>query len=232
MATTDANSRLRELDSSGYEIVDDQPNILGWTVKDNAGRKLGVVEDLLFDPELRKVRYIIMDTRGNDFELDKRRVIVPIGVAEIHERHDDVLLPQVTLWQVRALPTYHKGKLTQYDEQDIYTIFTQQATGAVTGATLQPIPANFYDSSQFNQDNLYRNRRKGKIMDQPVDRTFRVRQESAAKVNTITPLDEAATSREDQLISRVRRLESELDEVKRELRMTRQDTDQYVGDRR
>lgn len=233
MATTDVNTRLRELDSSGYEVVDDQPNVLGWTVKDNNGRKLGVVEDLLFDPELRKVRYIIMSTKGNDFDLEKRRVIVPIGLAEIHERHDDILLPQILLWQVRALPTYTKGKLTQYDEQDIHNIFSGNSTGAVAGAALQPIPANFYEHSQFNQENLYRNRRKSKIVDQPMERTFRLREDTKTPPVAVDTVDDTASaSREDQLVNRVRRLESELEDLKRELRMTRQDSDQYIGDRR
>ena len=56
METNNSFSRLRELRGSGYEIVDGEPDIIGWSIRDTADRKLGVVHDLLFVPEQQKVR--------------------------------------------------------------------------------------------------------------------------------------------------------------------------------
>ena len=74
-------NRLRELRGSGYEIVDGEPDIIGWSIRDTSDRKLGVVHDLLFEPEQQKVRYIIANLKDNDFDLDRRKVLIPIGVA-------------------------------------------------------------------------------------------------------------------------------------------------------
>lgn len=59
MATEPINEyrRLEELGGSDYEIVDGEPHIKGWNIKDSLGAKLGKVHELLFNPASRKVRY-------------------------------------------------------------------------------------------------------------------------------------------------------------------------------
>ena len=54
-------TRLRELRGSDFEIVKGQPDIRGWDVRDNSGRKFGVVHDLVFDLRAQKVRYMIIN---------------------------------------------------------------------------------------------------------------------------------------------------------------------------
>ena len=119
MDTNTSTSMLRELNGSGYEIVDGQPNIIGWTIRDNFNYRIGEVDDLLFDPEQEKVRYIIANLRNNEFDLDKRKVLIPIGIAELHESNDDVVISSVSPWQLRALPTYGK-RFTDNDEREIF----------------------------------------------------------------------------------------------------------------
>lgn len=168
-------NRLRELHGSGYEIVDGQPDIIGWTIKDSFDNKIGVVDDLLFDPEQQKVRYIIANFKDNAFDLDKRKVIIPIGVAELHETNDDVILPSITRWQLRGLPTYSQ-RMTEYDERDIHTIFSTGSGATITAQDNQwHKPSNFYDSPEYNHDNLFRKRRKPEQKDTPIERTFRTR---------------------------------------------------------
>src|SRR5687768_1026479 len=94
------NSRLQELGGSNFKIAEGEPNIKGWTVKDAQGRTIGEVDELLFDPQTRKVRYLVLDLEGNVFDLEPRDVLVPIGLAELHESDDDVLLPNVTAAQL------------------------------------------------------------------------------------------------------------------------------------
>jgi stress response protein YsnF len=78
-------SHLEELSGSDFEIVDGEPNIIGWDVKNEERTKIGDVSNLLFDPETRKVRYLVVDL-DNDYlgTDDDRKVLVPIGVAELH----------------------------------------------------------------------------------------------------------------------------------------------------
>lgn len=78
-------SQLRELSGSDFEIVDGEPNIIGWDVKNGEGTKIGDVDDLLFDPQSRKVRYLLVDLDSNYLNLtDGRTVLIPIGIAELH----------------------------------------------------------------------------------------------------------------------------------------------------
>jgi len=80
------NNHLVKLSDSDYEIVDGEPDIEGWDVKNELGQKIGDVHDLLFDPQSRKVRYIIVDLDDNELGLDTdKKVLIPIGIAELHE---------------------------------------------------------------------------------------------------------------------------------------------------
>jgi uncharacterized protein (TIGR02271 family) len=94
---TDDN-RLEELGGSNYEIVDGEPNIKGWEVKDEVGKKIGEVDELLFNPQSGSVRYLVVDLNDNELELENadRKVLIPIGLAQLHseetedkEEHED-----------------------------------------------------------------------------------------------------------------------------------------------
>jgi hypothetical protein len=154
-------SRLEELSDSDFEIADGQPDIKGWDVKNDLGQNIGDVEELLFNPESRKVRYIVVDTDANDLRLEARRILIPIGVAELHEDDDYVVVPQVTVEQLTGLPGYTKGELTAEHESHIRTTFSGLgAAGMGTGAIGSHPEENFYEHEQFNQNRLYNRRRQ------------------------------------------------------------------------
>jgi len=144
------NSHLQELGDSNYQIVEGQPNIKGWTVKNTAGDRLGEVDELLFDPESRQVRYIVLDLEDNVLDLEERDVLIPIGIAELDEEDDDVILPNVTTEQLRSLPEYDKDNFALETEQEIRNIFTGRTVSADSGP--------FYEHEHFNAENLYRKR--------------------------------------------------------------------------
>ena len=250
MDNTNSRAHLRELHGSGYEIVDGQPNIIGWTIKDVNNHRIGVVDDLLFDQDQQKVRYIIANLKDNHFDLDKRKVLIPIGIAELHETDDDVLVPQVSAWQLRALPTY-TDRMTDRDEQEVYTVFsTPSASTQATGVsdTWQK-PNNFYEHSYFDHDHMFNKRRKsGSSQQQPIQRSVR-RREGFVESDTSTGRagsNDFASSRHSQeshamaasdysgsgsddsryrndqsnekLLTKIKRMQSELDEIERDLR--------------
>ena len=240
-------SRLRELRGSGYEIVDGEPDIIGWTIRDAGDRKLGVVHDLLFDPEQQKVRYIIAHLRDNDFNLDKRKVLIPIGIAQLHQNNDNVILDAVTSWQIRALPTYSQN-LTNQDEQDIFTIFT--GAPAVSTTTNSKTPQNLYEHSNYNYDNLFRTRQKNKLQDKTGEQAFQIRQREINEQENIQARDyekdrqykndpEEMVVRDkkdrwtendnvrnqdvskDRLIDRIKHMKEDLNQIERDLRNSR-----------
>lgn len=235
-------NRLRELRGSGYEIIDGQPDIIGWVIKDSYDNRIGIVDDLLFDPEQQKVRYIIANLKDNAFDLDKRKVIVPIGNAELHETNDDVILP-ISRWQLRALPTYSQ-RMTEYDERDINTIFSNSSSAAMTGQDNQwQKPSNFYDTPAYNYDNLFRSRRKTDQKDAPIARTFRQSpgatahgdyeidanrslETESSRYSSVSDNDRRPANFEDEnrsVLDRIKRMQQELDEIERDLRRGRSD---------
>lgn len=101
---------LQELSESDYEIVDGQPEIFGWDVKDTHRNKVGEVYELLFNPDTRKVRYIVVDMESNDADLEEGRVLVPIEIADFDQENDEVKLPGVSITNLLALPLYERGR--------------------------------------------------------------------------------------------------------------------------
>src|SRR6516165_4489327 len=92
-------SKLVELGNSGYEIVSDEPDIRKWSVRIATGKYLGVVNELLVDRNVNKVRYIVLDLQGKPLNLLSRKILIPIGIAELDEIDDVVILPAITIEQ-------------------------------------------------------------------------------------------------------------------------------------
>ncbi|MFA6083096.1 PRC-barrel domain-containing protein [Mucilaginibacter sp.] len=146
-------SRLEELSESNFEIVDGQPNIQGWDIESSKGVKIGEVDDLLFDPESRKVRYIVLDTENNDLDLEDGHVLIPIGVAELNEKDDTVLIPNITVEQLTSLPLYERGReISREIEAEIRNVFIKPDTTIVTDN-------DFYEHEHFNETKFYGKRK-------------------------------------------------------------------------
>jgi sporulation protein YlmC with PRC-barrel domain len=164
MAIEDNNleySRLEELSGSDFEIADGQPDIKGWDVKNDLGQVIGDVEELLFNPQTQKVRYMVVDTDANDLHLAARKILVPIGVAELHEDDDYIVVPQVTVAHIETLPDYEKGGLNAEHEQHIRSTFSSLgAAGMGMGAIGSTPTEDFYEHEQFNANRLYNRRRQ------------------------------------------------------------------------
>jgi len=168
MATTEKiHHRLAELKGSGFEIVDGQPDITGWDIKARSGKKVGEVHDLLFEPETRKVRYLVADLDDNALGLDEdRKVLIPIGIAELYtgndkrEKHQDpaysaydpaddrkvVYLHDVSAAQLDSLPLYEKNHLSRPVEVAIRHVFETSGSGNTD---------DFYRHEHFNDDRFY-----------------------------------------------------------------------------
>lgn len=128
---------LTALSKSNFEIKDGQPDITHWKVLNSARQYIGTVNDLLFDEEAQKVRYIILNLEGNTWKMKEREVLVPVGVAELDLAHTFVILPYITASQIDILPDYTPGNpilsaaSEWYDHSDFNTeLYTSQSTGS------------------------------------------------------------------------------------------------------
>jgi hypothetical protein len=159
--------RLQELDRSDFEVVDGEPDIRGWDVKNTRGQKLGEVEELIVDAQQKKVRYMVVDLDDNELDLDDRKVLIPIGLAELHRDDDDVLLRNVGAEQLRNLPAYDKDQLDAETERRICNALGRSDTGS-----RREQEPEFYRHEYFNDDNLYRNRMRENAADQNRDSEY------------------------------------------------------------
>src|SRR6188768_2724128 len=117
------NTRLQELDRSNFEIVKGEPDIRGWDVRYKNGEKIGSVEELILDTKAKKVRYMVVDLDENELRLENRKIVIPIGFAELHSQSDDVLIPNVSVDQLCSLPDYKRDALTPDFERGISSTF-------------------------------------------------------------------------------------------------------------
>lgn len=155
MATEDIEEtnnyrRLEELNDSDYEIADDDPDIKGWDIRDKSGAKLAEVQDVLFNPAAMKVRYIIAHLEDRVFGIENRKVLIPIGLAELHEKKDIVYLPTITLEQLAAAPDYIRGELLHEDEVSLRNTFSQNVHDPEIYDA-----QTFYEHDHYNERNFY-----------------------------------------------------------------------------
>ena len=159
METNDSqyeNDRLEELGGSDFEIADEQPDIREWKVKDINGNYVGKADELIFDKTARKVLYIVVDLDENEIRLTSRKVLVPIGLATLHEHDDEVILAELASRQLQNLPDYIKGKITPQMEASIQHTFTGLAAAIAAGQTTYQVhPENFYQHEHFDQKRFY-----------------------------------------------------------------------------
>ena len=175
-------NRLQELDHSNFEIVKGEPDIRGWDVRYMTGQKLGSVDELIIDAKEKKVRYMIVDLDENELKLVHRKILIPIGLAELDKKEDDVVIPNITVEQLSRLPEYEKNGLNPIVERRISSTLGREmqeaelAEAATTNVkneaterklTKEEIKArkeaedhdpDFYSHEHYNLDNLYKNR--------------------------------------------------------------------------
>ena len=147
---TTTGNRLHHLKGSDYEIADGEPDIRGWDVRDSNAQHLGKIEDLIFDPQARKVRYMVVKLDKNISDDKNRDVLVPIGLAELHKVDSDAFLSGIATDQLKSLPDY-SGTVSDEMEENIRLI--------LAGSGVALAGNEFYNNDHFNEDNLFRNRR-------------------------------------------------------------------------
>ncbi|HYG63423.1 MAG TPA: PRC-barrel domain-containing protein, partial [Thermoanaerobaculia bacterium] len=117
-ATTMDSSVVPLKDLKDFKVAKGDPDVRGWEVLANDGRRIGKVDELLVDTAAMKVRYLDVDldrdirgAMGGESlagDMKNDHVLIPIGSAQIHEREDRVVVDLLhTL--VGGLPSYGHG---------------------------------------------------------------------------------------------------------------------------
>lgn len=148
------NGNLKELHSSGFEIRDGEPDIRGWKVKNSKSEVIGKVDELLFDIDSLRVRYLILDLEGKPLNLTSRHLIIPIGLAQLDKPDKLVLLPEVSTGHLATLPEYKKGNVTIETERQVRNVFAP-SEGVEFNDPDYYDPKEFYNNKYFDEERMY-----------------------------------------------------------------------------
>jgi photosynthetic reaction center H subunit len=141
--------RLRDL--TDFEVADDNPDVRGWTVRGGDGQALGMVHELIVDPEAMKVRYLDVELDGR-FHINEHEnhILLPIGVAALDAEDDNVFVTALTAESVLNYPPYVEIQITREYEEAMLRALGQEPS------TANP---RFYEQDSFDADSFYSRRR-------------------------------------------------------------------------
>lgn len=136
---------LRE--ARGFRLPKDAPNPRGWNVFGADNERVGKVEELLVDPDLMRVRYLVVDVASDLYLLrEDRHVVVPIEHVELRERGGDAWVQGLTAREIAQLPGYGGGALDPLVEDRVMDAFNRSGHGPAAAeardAAPPPLPAD------------------------------------------------------------------------------------------
>src|SRR5690606_10334499 len=127
------------------------------------GKKIGKVKELIVDPAEMRVRYLdIKINEGLEGVSDDRRMLVPIGVASLDEKDDNVFIKTMETVTILKYPQYSGGEITR----DYETTVRQSliSDDEVIEESETPHRAvtdeDFYHHEHFDEERFYSTRRK------------------------------------------------------------------------
>lgn len=98
-----SNPRLIRLSDSELSVATEVEDVRGRSVKDRAGQDLGRIEDLLIDPDERRVRFLVVGS-GGFLGLGQQQSFIPVdAVSRVDE---DVVTVDLTRENVAGAPAY------------------------------------------------------------------------------------------------------------------------------
>lgn len=169
MAAHNTQGTVPLSDLKDFKVADGAPDVRGWDVKSDDGRKIGEVKELLVSPTERRVRYLCVKLDRDVAGGGDRDVLVPVGVARLDDKHDDVLIPASAVGSFQGLDAYTGGTPTRDYETSLRNRFG--AAGAMGAGT------DFYAHDTFDENRFYGNRHS--LRDDAERRLIRTEEELA-----------------------------------------------------
>lgn len=141
--------KIRDFDSD-YRTHFEGNDIVGYDLYAGAD-KVGSIDDLLVD-DTGKIRYLIINT---GLWILGKKVLLPIGRAQIDNQGHRVVASDLNRAQVEALPQYDGNDNIDYEhEEQVRQVYRPTAASAMTGGTV-PVEASTpldYDRDTYNYD--------------------------------------------------------------------------------
>jgi hypothetical protein len=114
---------LRRLSAApAFRIASGENDVRGWDVIGENQVCIGVVSDLMIDPEAEQVRYAVVRRA-----VDDRETAVPIGYTVLHERS---LHTPLSVEDMRALPELTGDSLQRAEEASLRAVLDSLLAGS------------------------------------------------------------------------------------------------------
>lgn len=146
---------LYSLKKTNYEIIDGEPDITGWDVVNETGSPIGKIKDLLFDAQSKAVRYLIIHLTDSLIPSTDKTVMIPIGIAHLHNKDGLVVLPNLHLDQYKALPAYQETEIGPQIEQQIREVIGSPAALRLEETMIAFDQQEFYRHHHFDKGKFY-----------------------------------------------------------------------------
>ncbi|HEY0056179.1 MAG TPA: PRC-barrel domain-containing protein [Pedobacter sp.] len=151
------HTRLEELDSDDISLIDAEYDLRNFDVLDGHEDKVGKVVELLYDIQSKKLRYLVVELSGDDREV--RKILAPIGTAELHESEEYLVIPALNKDLLNALPDYEPGAVNPGVENIVRLAYAGEdllAEGSgLTGNDVLNEEENFYSHLHFDLGKLF-----------------------------------------------------------------------------
>ncbi|HWM92652.1 MAG TPA: PRC-barrel domain-containing protein [Thermoanaerobaculia bacterium] len=146
-------------DLKDFQVAKGDPDVRGWEVLSNDGRRIGKVDDLLVDTAAMRVRYLDIDL-DNDLRnlagggtgpgTKRDNILIPIGSAQLHEKDDRVTVDLLHSL-VSGIPGYDRNTFNREHETNLRQHFDRDYR--------QDPNRDFYEHDLYNDSRFYGNRR-------------------------------------------------------------------------
>lgn len=103
-AGAESLARVDQLDE--IEVADYHPDPRGWDVVTTDGERVGTVDHLIGDTTAMRVRYLSVDLEEHGDVSEPRKVLVPVGFANLDTDARTVRLDWMESSRIRSLPAY------------------------------------------------------------------------------------------------------------------------------
>ena len=138
--------RMDELDD--YKLADNEPDVRGWDIVDYQKEKIGVVKELIVDIQKEKVRYLdVVATPDLSLSGGDRHFIIPIGVAQIDQNENRVIVRDIDKTTLASIPNYTGTAVTRDYEFDVVE--------RLRGDRTNIFEDRFYDNEYYNEEHFY-----------------------------------------------------------------------------
>lgn len=90
------------------QVSKDVQDIRGTVLRESNDKKLGTVDDLIFDHDTMEIRYLVIDSEG---WLENGRFLLPVERVSADRNHEDGLTTDATRSDIKASPRYNELSL-------------------------------------------------------------------------------------------------------------------------